>query len=244
MATDVRIEAGKSQRVEKLGLPPLNNVLVNVLLNAEAYARNMEAGIDLQPIQCGSMTAAAYLFEPSITITPTLPGKDPGVVLPEGNTDQVVDYWRNCRDENELSNHFSPSGVVDAMRPADPAASDRLGMLTRLRVAEATYAGISSKLEQGAANLQSKENLDAIAAEKNRLDIARDEVRKRLITTLERSPPVTSVDPDTEAEVLLTVKTPIGELKKHLGGSKRKAVATLLEWKLEYDRLNSILSRQ
>src|SRR4051812_44137751 len=124
MATDGKVIADHStEPTEKLGLAPLGNALVNVLLNRHAFTRAKQDGTELVPVGCGSMTSAAYLFEPAIKVVPNLVE---GTTLPDGDVEQEVAYWRKCDDERDLSRHFDPNGVVDAMRPASLNV-DRLG---------------------------------------------------------------------------------------------------------------------
>ncbi|TIX46595.1 MAG: hypothetical protein E5W81_12275 [Mesorhizobium sp.] len=240
MATDVRVISRATERVEELGLMPLNNILVNVLLNPEAFERNRAEGADLVPVQCGSMTAAAYLFEPSITLMPEAGAKDPETIIPDGGAEQTVAYWRECKDESDLSKHFEPNGVVDAMRPTSPEI-DRLGTLARLRIAEVTYKGLRNKLESGTDDLASPATVAAIRAERSRLRDGLLQLREKLAKALSASSPISYRH--NGVDVNLSVTTPLDELKQHLGGPKAHEVAGLIEIKLERERLEIVLAK-
>jgi hypothetical protein len=237
--------AGGGPSVQELDLPPLNNVLVNVYINPSAYARQKnDANGGLQPVRCSSMKSAAYLFEPAVKVTPpAVDGTSIGELLPDGDVEQSIDYWRNCKNEGDLARHFTPSGIVTSMRPSRQV--DRLGTLIRLRLAEVTYRSLSTKADAGELEeLLTDQAPSAIRAEKERLAAALNKVRASAIRMMEQAQAVTYTVPDQNREVKLTIKdTPVDELRDHLNSPKAEAVARLIDHRLEYDRLQALIAR-
>lgn len=150
-----------------LDLSPLGKTLVVALLNEEAYTLDKQAGRHLNPVQASSTVTAAYLYRPTIKLKPNFSAEVPTLelnkdekegdkyktdqiqltdLLPEVTEDQEVPYWIDC-EKHDLVKHFTPSAITDLMQPATKDKKNKhLGVLTRLRVARATYGDWVDKL--------------------------------------------------------------------------------------------------
>jgi hypothetical protein len=267
MATTLKVMASTRKRTTgNLGLRPLNKVLVNVFLSPEGYTRNLAQGIALQPVQCGSLRHAAYLFEPQVEVaarkgmmevqrgsdvqntirtggTPTDVDVNPDHLLEDGTEEQVVPYWRNCSDESSLSHHFEPNDVVKIMRPKSQD-SDRLGLLLRLRIASLTFLELSAKLKRATPNNPiPPDAIDALRKEKARLLEMIKQVRAKLILTLENERPQRVVGPELGSAMEVSVKTPREDIQKLLTSENISTLAAVLDKQEEYMRLVAIANK-
>jgi len=120
---EVSITAETQSAVEKIGLLPLNNILVNLPFDL----KNPKD----KPIACSSTVKAACLFKPEIRITPSSVG---GLELPsylddQKDIEQLMQYWRNCYDEKDLVDHFHPDSIVEILK----STNGDIGLLLELR---------------------------------------------------------------------------------------------------------------
>ena len=226
MAVEVTLDSGTVRPIGGIGLPSLNNVLINVCLSKKKYeaAKNAGGGRELTPTQCSSMRQAAYTFKPEVTVTAAtkeLPIRrnsrvvadsqgggeraggsvateqvDPEELLPGATEEQEVPYWLNCSNESDLVAHFRPNAVVDVMRPANKAI-DRLGLLKRLRVVSATLASAQSELQAGRLKeLTQEQAAPALAVERERLQGLLRDVRTKILRQVDSDDRVALSDRD------------------------------------------------
>ncbi len=224
MAVEVTLDAGTVRPIGGIGLPTLNNILVNACLNRKMYerAKNVGGGRDLTPRQCSSMRSAAYQFKPEVQFeaaTRELPVRrgsrvdeerqgggernggtvvseqiDPEELLPGATDEQSVPYWLDCSTESDLVDNFKPNRIVDVMRPAD-VSSDRLGLLKRLRTNSATYAAIQAELRAGRMKeLTDPSAPQALAQEAERLRAMLREVRSKMLRQIDRDDRIALTD--------------------------------------------------
>jgi len=188
-----------------LDLSPLGKTLVVALLNEDAYKKDQQAGRHLNPVQASSTVTAAYWYQPKIELKPqdiTLELKADNEsekikinltdLLPSSTVEQEVPYWIGCENDDDLVNHFTPNVITDLMQPAAVEEKNKhLGVLTRLRVAKATYEAFLNKLhgadkeDSGWLGSSSNEIKDILQEKERELNDNLTMVRKRLVELLE-----------------------------------------------------------